>query len=234
MAFLPTPDPKKASIADLEKQDSSTIRDYGPEAQKYFDVISRQKTGRLFTSGGSTITPEGVNINPGVLGLRARGVGMAGEQLQNIRTDRANILGQGREQFIEGRTSGLRESLAEQEQKLTERLGKTGVTGEFGKQTQENFQASGQQKLEQGQQLALDEFTALSNQMDKTEGGMLKLMENIDFSAFTQDLQARGMAQDLKNQLTRLEQGRIGVDQQQKAADRAEAGNWLSLFASLF
>lgn len=180
----------------------------------------------------SQVSPSGTQINPGVLGLRSQGVGMAGGILSDVRQRREEVIGDP-STFVERRTDPLRQQLNKQGENLTERLQKTGVTGEFGEQTQENFQVNAQQKLAQGEQLALDEFTALSNNLDQVEGGMLKLMENIDFNAFTQDLQARGLSQDLLNQLTRLEQGRIGIDNQQKLADRQELGNWISLFSQL-
>lgn len=208
--------------------------DYGPETLKEFLREKSLSTGNLFNTGsGSSITPEGVNIASGVLGLRETGAEMASDQFRAIQDNRTQTIGDPNT-FIERRTEGLRSNIAQGGQNLTERLGKTGVTGEFGRQTQQNYETTGQQRLQQGELLALDEFTALSNNLDSVEGGMLKLMENIDFSAFSQDLQAKGMSQDLANQLTRIEQGEIGLDQREDAQDKAELGNWISVFASLF
>ena len=219
----------------------SKLEDLSPEAQAQLKEIRDKRVGSLFEIGDprnvglrSTLSAEGVDISPGILGLRTKGAEQAGGLLTDLRASRLQTIGEGREEFVKGRTDPLRETISRQGEALTKRLGQTDVTGEFAEQTQESFQASAQQKLASGKQLALDEFTSLSSNLDQVEGGILRLMENIDFSAFTQDLQARGLSQDLKNQLTRLEQGRIGIDQQQKAADRAEAGNLISLFASLF
>ena len=205
----------------------------GPEASKLADSSGATLTGRQFISGGSTIGVNGADINPGVLDLRTKGLNMAGESLRNLQDVRENVIGDPNT-FVERRTEGLRGDIAREGERLDTRLGKTGVTGEFAEQTQQNLATSGQQKLASGEQLALDEFTTLSNNLDTIEGGMLKLMENIDFNAFTQDLQARGMSQDLKNQLAKLNQQQMGINEAEKQADRQELGNWLALTASFF
>ena len=199
------------------------------------EINIRQANTKQFFSipGGSAITPSGVNIAPNVLGLRDKGALMAGNQLIDIQSNREQTLGDP-DTFVERRTAGLRENIAQGGKDLSERLQKTGVAGEFGRQTQQNFEVSGQQRLQQGELLALDEFTALSNNLDSVEGGMLRLMENIDFSAFSQDLQAKGMAQDLANQLTRIELGELGLDQAEDARKKAEVGTWLSIFSEFF
>jgi len=63
---------------------------------------------------------------------------------------------------------------------------------------------------------------------------MLRLVENIDFDAITKDFQARGMQQNLLNQIRQIDQGRIGQENADSAANRQEVGNWISLLAQLF
>lgn len=181
----------------------------------------------------SQISKTDISINPALLAMRETGADMASSQLRDIQDNRTQTLGD-QNTFIERRTAGLRENILQGSQDLSARLQKTGVTGEFGRQTRQNFEASGQQRLQQGELLALDEFTALANNLDNVEGGMLKLVENIDFNAFSQDLQLKGMQQDLINQLTRIEQGEIGLSQAEQAQQNAELGNWISILSDLF
>ena len=149
-------------------------------------TIKNPSLFKTFESGKSQITSESTTIDPTVLGLRNQGLSSVDTSLSNLRADREKTIGD-RGTFVERRTSGLRDTLATQKEQLGMRLEQTGVTGEFGKQTKENFAASAKQKLATGQQLAVDELASISDQFDRTEGNLLKLRDSIDFSKFTQD-----------------------------------------------
>lgn len=177
-----------------------------------------------FTSGGSALSKSGIRIDPKILNLKTEGRDLAQGALSGIQQDRAATVGD-RSTFIERRTQGLREGIQQQGQALTSRLTKTGVGGEFGQQTQENFAETARQRMASGEMIAANEFTALEGNFDRLEGGATQLLANINTADFAQQLQARGMSQDLISKLTRLEQGKEGIKQQKGAQDQAMVGN---------
>jgi len=189
-------------------------------------------SGKTFTSGGSTLSTSGVNIDPAVLEQQQSALGLAQTSLGGIQGSRQDVIGD-RAGFLGNRTKGLRESIAKQGENLSQRLEKTGVTGEFGKQTKENFEATAKQKLDRGEMLALDEFNALSTKFDLMEGGAAELLKSIDITQFSQELQARGLSQELTSKLTRIAQGKDAISSQESAQDEQMLGN-IVMAASMF
>ena len=225
---MPREDYTDEQLRQVTPEQLSQVKIRDPNLFKVFNLKDPRNPGLI-----SQVSTDRTTINPGLEGLRGEGATLAGESLQNLRADRENLIGDP-STFVERRTDPLRQTITQESQALDKRLTQTAITGEFAQQSRETFQANAQQKLASGEQLAMDELASFQGNYDSVEGGLLRLMENIDFTKFTQDAQARGMSQDLKNQLVRLDQGRIGVDAQQDAARNQNIGNALNLLSQLF
>ena len=225
---MPREDFTDEQLRSVTDEELAKVRIDDPNRFKVFTLGDPRNPGLI-----SQVSTDRTTINPGLEGLRGEGALMAGNSLQALREDRTNLIGDP-STFVERRTAPLQQQISTQGQALDKRLEQTAVTGEFAQQSRETFQANAQQKLASGEQLAMDELASFEGNYDSVEGGLLRLIENIDFTKFTQDAQARGMSQDLKNQLVRLDQGNIGLDQAQDAQDKQELGNWISLFSQMF
>lgn len=187
-------------------------------------------SGKTFTYGNSTLSAARTKIDPAVTGLQAQSAGLATTGLSNIQQSRQDTIGDPNT-FVERRTEGLRSGIATARENLEQRLGKTGVGGEFGRQSMESFQTSAQQKMASGQKLAMDEFNSLQGKFDIMEGGAAELIKNIDMNDFAQQMQARGLSQELQSKLTRIAQGRDAISDQKSAQDKQMLGNMVMAFA---
>lgn len=202
--------------------------DVGQEAQDEY----RRKTGRLIDPGRSTLTPEGVTIDPALTAEKEKQSALAASNLRKVQESRKNVIGD-RSTFVGRKTSGLRDSIARSKEQLSERLQKTGVTGEFGEQSKETLKANADQKLASGELLASNELASLEGNFDLMEGGAAELLNKIDINQFVQDMEARGLSQELKSKLLRIERGQDALSGAASQRKRERLGQVVML-ASVF
>jgi len=188
---------------------------------------------KTFTFGGSTLTNQAVTIDPKIAALQAEGRGMAESTLSGIQGARTDVVGD-RETFIERRGQGLRERIEQQKTSLGERLEKTGVVGEFGKQSQESFVASANQKIAQGEKMSMDELIGLEGNFDRVEGGAISVINSLDMNEFAQQMQAQGMSDALVKSLTQIQLGKAGTEAQKQARKQSDIGNLIMAGALFF
>lgn len=192
----------------------------------------KRKTGRLIDPGRSTLTPEGVTIDPALTAEKEKQSALAASNLRKVQESRKNVIGD-RSTFVGRKTSGLRDSIARSKEQLSERLQKTGVTGEFGEQSKETLKANADQKLASGELLASNELASLEGNFDLMEGGAAELLNKIDINQFVQDMEARGLSQELKSKLLRIERGQDALSGAASQRKRERLGQVVML-ASVF
>ena len=188
---------------------------------------------KSFTSGKSSISGGGVNIDPAVEARRQQGLQLAEGSLAATQQNRESI-GSG-EAFIRSRTDPLRESILAQKQAQIERQQNTGISeSAFGAQSRENLDISSKQALDQGTLSAFDDFVKIGKDFDSSEASSLKLLEAVRTTQFAQDAKARGMSADLLSQLKDIDLRAAGLKGDEAAAKRSKAGGILSIFANFF
>lgn len=195
-------------------------------------IAAVKDEGETFQSGGSVLRKSGVTIDPAVTGLQTEAAGLATTSLSNLQKSRQDTIGDPNT-FVERRTAGLRGGLEKAGQGLEKRLGQTGVKGEFGKQSIESFQASAKQKIASGEALAMEEFNSFQGKFDIMEGGAAELIKNIDMNDFAQQMQARGLSQELTSKLVQIAQGKQSISDQEDAQDKNMLGNLIMAGAML-
>lgn len=186
----------------------------------------------VFRYGGSILRQSGTTIDPAILQQQKDALGLAQTSLGNIQKSRGGIGTM--PDFIAERTKGLKSGIEKQSLALTERLQKTGVAGEFGRQTQKTFAETARQKINTGEIMAAEEFNALSGKFDLMEGGAAELLKSIDMNDFAQQMQARGLSQELTSKLTRIAQGKDAVSAQEDAQDQQTMGTLVMAAAMIF
>ena len=195
--------------------------------------LQSRGVGPTFTSGESSIDEFGVTIDPAIAARKERGMGMVGGSLSGLQQSRQSAIGS-RQDFMKGRTDPLKQSSLNQRANLEERQTKTGVSGEFGRQTVESFDVSTQQALDQSEAGAFNEFESLSQSFDQSEGGLLKLQEAISKADFAQQAQARGMSRDLLSQLVDIHLTEQGIRTEKATARGEMTGAGLSIIGKFF
>ena len=201
------------------------------ELQEIFNTSSLVGGGGpIFRSGNSVLRKSGVTIDPAITSLKQDALGLARTGLENIQQSRADTLGT-RDDFIQNRLRGIEEGIGTEREALGERLDKTMVKGAFGEQTKESFETSAQQKLQAGEMLAIDEFNALSSKLDIMEGSAAELLKSIDVTDFAQQMEARGLSQELTNKLIQIQKGWSAQSNTKSAQNRQMAGNLIMAMA---
>jgi len=194
--------------------------------------LQSRGVGPTFTSGESSIDEFGVTIDPAIAARKERGIGMVGDSLSGLQQSRESL--GSRQDFISNRTNPLMQSTLNQRSNLRERQRKTGMSGEFGRQSTETFDINARRTMEQAQAGAFNEFESLSQSFDRSEGGLLRLQEAIGKADFAQQAQARGMSRDLLSQLVDIHLTEQGIRTDKATARGEMTGAGLSIIGKFF
>lgn len=188
--------------------------------------------GKSFQAGESTIDKDKLTLNPEIGMQNVLGRGMALQSLGNTQQARQEAIGN-RDTFVSRQTEGLRSTVGAEKERLTERIGKTGVTGEFAEQSKQQLQQRATQKIAQGEKLAFDDLMAMEGQFDAMEGGAIELLNNIDLAQFQQGVTERGMSAQLFQQLTDIDLTNQGIREGRVREGQEAAGSIVGLIAAI-
>lgn len=188
------------------------------------EETARNIPQKTFKFGGSTLKNTGVTIDPKITALREEGRDMAETSLTGLQGAREDVVGD-RNTFIERRTADLKQGLRQQGKALDTRLEKTGIEGEFARQSKETFAATANQKIAQGEKISADELFNLEGNFDQIEGGLIGAINSLDMVDFANKMQAQGMSDELVKNLKNIQLGKAGTEAQEDANTQTDIGN---------